>query len=59
MTTADFNDKDKKPVKCDAELHCTAAPQLAKTVAEELKDEDKDLETLLKILQKESQSATE
>jgi hypothetical protein len=59
MTTADFNDKDKKPVKCDAQLHCTAAPQLAKTVAEELKDEDKDLETLLKILQKESQSATE
>ena len=55
MTTADFNHKDKKPVKCDAELHCTAAPQLAKTVAEELKDKDKNLAELL---ERETPSAT-
>ena len=51
MNTADFNDKDKKPVKCDAELHCTAAPQLAKAVAEELKDNDKDLNQILQELE--------
>jgi len=59
MTTADFNDKDKKPVKCDAELHCTAAPQLAKTVAEELKDEDKDIIELVKRYIEGQNSATE
>lgn len=50
MHTADFNDKDKRPVKCDAELHCTAAPQLQKSIAEELKDEDKDIKDLIKNL---------
>jgi hypothetical protein len=49
MNTADFNHKDKHPVtKCDAQLQCVATPQLQKTVAEELKDEDMDIETLLK-----------
>ena len=57
MNTADFNDKDKRPVmRCDAELNCTAAPQLAKAVAEELKDKDKDLTELL---EKGPPSATE
>jgi hypothetical protein len=59
MTTADFNDKDKKPVKCDAQLHCTAAPQLAKAVAEELKDEDKDIMELVKKYIEGQNSATE
>lgn len=49
MHTADFNHKDKRPVtKCDAELHCTAAPELQKAVADEIDNEDKDIETLLK-----------
>ena len=58
MNTADFNDKDKQPMKCDAELFCVAAPQLQKSVAEELKDKDKDLDTLLKNSQKGSESAS-
>ena len=57
MHTGKDNDKDLRPVmKCDAELHCTAAPQLAKAVAEELKDKDKDLAELL---EKGPPSATE
>lgn len=57
MHTGKDNDKDLRPVmKCDAELHCTAAPQLAKAVAEELKDKDKDLTELL---EKGPPSATE
>lgn len=64
MNTEDFNHKDLRPVmKCDAELNCTAAPQLAKAVAEELNDEDKDmLELLGKMIDetlKEPPSATE
>ena len=55
MNTADFNDKDKKPVKCDAELHCTAAPQLTKAVAEELKDNDKDLKELIDAVEQDNQ----
>lgn len=58
MNTADFNDKDKKPVKCDAELHCTAAPQLTKAVAEELKDDDKDLKKLLVEIEDAAKSTT-
>lgn len=62
MNTEDFNHKDLRPVmKCDAELNCTAAPQLAKAVAEELNDEDKDINKLLFSSEdpKEPQSATE
>lgn len=60
MNTADFNGKDKRPVmKCDAELNCTAAPQLAKSVAKELNIEDEDLEQLLeKFITEGSASAT-
>lgn len=51
MHTGKDNDKDLRPViKCDAELHCAAAPQLYKTVAEDLiisESEDKDIEKLL------------
>lgn len=58
MNTEDFNHKDLRPVmKCDAELNCTAAPQLAKAVAEELNDEDKDINQLLDL--QETPSATE
>jgi hypothetical protein len=57
MHTGKDNDKDLRPVmRCDAELNCTAAPQLVKAVAEELKDKDKDLAELL---EKELPSATE
>lgn len=48
MHTKKDNDKDLRPVtRCDAELNCTAAPQLAKTVAEELNIEDKDIMELV------------
>lgn len=59
MNTPDFNHKDLRPVmKCDAELNCTAAPQLAKAVAEELNNDDKDIKELLEDSE-ESQSAAE
>ena len=51
MHTEKDNDKDLRQVmRCDAELNCTAAPQLAKTVAEELNLDDKDIDALLKSL---------
>lgn len=60
MNTADFNDKDLRPVmRCDAELNCTAAPQLAKAVAEELNNEDEDIMQLVKKYLEENPSATE
>ena len=53
------NNKNERPVmKCDAELNCTAAPQLAKAVAEELNNDDKDIKELLEDSE-ESQSAAE
>lgn len=60
MHTGKDNYKDLRPVmRCDAELHCTAAPQLAKSVAEELKDEDKDIMELVKKYLQEPPSASE
>lgn len=57
--TADFNDKDlRQVIKCDAELKCTATPQLSKAVADELNDDDKDIKELLEDSE-ESQSAAE
>lgn len=58
MHTEKDNDKDLRPVmRCDAELHCTAAPQLAKTVAEELNIEDEDIMELVKKYLEEPPSA--
>ena len=40
--------KDKKTVKCESELCCKATAALNKKVEEEMKEEDKPLEELLK-----------
>lgn len=60
MNTGKDNDKDLRPVmRCDAELNCTAAPQLAKAVAEELDNQDEDIMELVKKYLEEPPSATE
>lgn len=60
MHTEKDNDKDLRHVmRCDAELHCTAAPQLAKTVAEELDNQDEDIMELVKKYLEEPPSARE